>query len=113
MSEFVVHGVPGSPYVRKVLLMLEEKGAAWRLAAIAPQDSKRPPHLARQPFGRMPVLDHIGAEGGDFQLYETQAILRYLDRILPEPPMTPDDVRTEARMNQVIGKPRLCGFLYF
>jgi glutathione S-transferase len=46
----------------------------------------------------MPVLDH-----GDFRLYETQAILRYLDRVIPEPRLTPTDPRAEARMNQVIG----------
>ena len=98
MSEFVIHGVPGSPYVRAVLLGLEEKRAPWRIAAMRPGENKAPAHLARHPFGRLPVLDD-----GDFQLYETQAILRYLDRILPQPHLTPDDARAEARMNQVIG----------
>jgi glutathione S-transferase len=43
------------------------------------------------------VLDH-----GDFRLYETQAILRYLDRILPEPKLTPSDAKRAARMDQVL-----------
>ncbi len=98
MEEFVVWGVPGSPYVRAALLGLEEKGARWRLAPLAMGDSKSPAHLARHPFGRMPVLDH-----GDFRLYEVQAILRYLDRILPEPPLIPTDPKAEARMNQLAG----------
>ena len=34
MTEVVVHGVPGSPYVRSVLLALEEKRAPYRLAAM-------------------------------------------------------------------------------
>ena len=98
MAEFIVHGVPGSPYVRAALLGLEEKGADYRIAGLDPSASKSAENLARHPFGRMPVLDH-----GDFRLYETQAILRYLDRVMPAPPLTPTDARAEARMNQVIG----------
>jgi glutathione S-transferase len=98
MAEFVVHGVPGSPYVRAALLGLEEKAADYRIERLDPMAGKSPEHLSRHPFGRMPVLDH-----GDFRLYETQAILRYLDRVIPEPGLTPADPRAEARMNQVIG----------
>ena len=61
-------------------------------------DSKSPAHLARHPFGRMPAIEH-----GDFRLYETQAALRYIDRILPDPLLTPSDPRGEARMNQLMG----------
>jgi glutathione S-transferase len=98
MSDFTVYGVPGSPYVRAALLGLEEKGCAWRLHAMPFGAFKAPEHLARNPFGRIPVLDH-----GDFRLYEAQAILRYLDRIIPEPRLTPRDPRAEARMNQICG----------
>lgn len=97
MSEFVVHSVPGSPFGRSVLIALEEKGARYRLAALAPGDSNTPAHLARHPFGRVPTLDHDG-----FVLYETQAILRYLDRVCPEPVLTPADLRQAARMDQVM-----------
>ncbi len=54
-------------------------------------------HLSRHPFGRVPVLEHDG-----FSLYETQAILRYLDRVLPTPALTPADTRRTARMDQVM-----------
>jgi glutathione S-transferase len=97
MSEFIVHSVPGSPFGRSVLATLEEKGAAYRLAALPPGSSKSPEHLARHPFGRVPVLEHDG-----FTLYETQAILRYLDRVLPEPALTPAGTRQSARMDQVM-----------
>ena len=103
MAEFVLYGIPGSPYLRAALLGLEEKQVPWRLAALQPGESKGEAHLARHPFGRIPVLDHRDDAGGDFRLYETQAILRYLDRILPEPPLTPHDPRAEARMNQLCG----------
>jgi glutathione S-transferase len=58
---------------------------------------RSPEHLARHPFGRVPVLEHDG-----FLLYETQAILRYLDRVLPNPALTPADPRRTARMDQVM-----------
>jgi glutathione S-transferase len=97
MSEFVVHTVPGSPFARAVLATLEEKGARYRLAPLAPNASKSPEHLARHPFGRVPAFEHDG-----FSLYETQAILRYLDRVLPQPALTPADPRAAARMDQVM-----------
>jgi glutathione S-transferase len=98
MAEFVIHTVPGSPFARAVAATLEEKGASWRVAAIAPGALKAQPHLSRHPFGRMPVVDH-----GDFSLYETQAILRYIDRVHPGPPLTPADPHRAARMDQVMG----------
>src|ERR1700722_11494054 len=97
MSEFIVHSVPGSPFGRAVLAMLEEKGAPYRLAPVALGTFQSPEHLARHPFGRVPVLEH-----GGFMLYETQAILRYLDRLLPQPSLTPADPRRAARMDQVM-----------
>ena len=95
---FTVHGIPGSPFVRAALLVLIEKGADWRLSPLAPGDSKQPAYLARHPFGRMPALDHDG-----FALYETQAILRYVDQVCAGASLTPADPRSAARMNQMIG----------
>jgi glutathione S-transferase len=97
MSEFVVHSIPGSPFGRSVLATLEEKRVPYRLAPLAPGSLKTPEYLAVHPFGRVPVLEHDG-----FRLYETQAILRYLDRVLPEPSLTPSDVRRAARMDQAM-----------
>lgn len=97
MSEFLVHSIPGSPFGRTVLATLEEKGASYRLAPVAPGTFQSPEHLARHPFGRVPVLEHDG-----LMLYETQAILRYLDRVLPMPSLTPADPRRAARMDQAM-----------
>jgi glutathione S-transferase len=97
MSEFIVHAIPGSPFSRSVMAALEEKGASWRLAPVVPGTMRSPEHLARHPFGRVPVLEHDG-----FSLYETQAILRYLDRTLPTPALSPSDARRLARMDQVM-----------
>jgi glutathione S-transferase len=97
MSEFIIHSIPGSPFGRAVMATLEEKSARYRLVPVTPGTLKSPAHLALHPFGRIPVLEHDG-----FSLYETQAILRYLDRILPEPSLTPADPRRAARMDQVL-----------
>jgi len=97
MSEFTVHSIPGSPFGRAVLATLEEKAASCRFSSVAPGTLRSPEHLARHPFGRVPVLKHDG-----FLLYETQAILRYLDRVLPVPALTPADPKRAARMDQVM-----------
>jgi glutathione S-transferase len=97
MSEFIVYSVPGSPFGRAVLATLEEKAASYRLLPVVPGTFRSPEHLARHPFGRVPVLEHDG-----FGLYESQAILRYLDRVLPTPALTPGDSRAAARMDQVM-----------
>lgn len=99
MSGIIVHGIPGSPFLRSVEIVLKEKGADYRLQAIAPGESKTPEYLERHhPFGRIPAFEHDG-----FKLYETQAIIRYLDEIFPNPPLTPGNPERRARMNQIIG----------
>ena len=98
MSEFNVYGIPGSPFLRSVEIGLHEKGLDYELHAIAPGEHKQPDYLARHPFGRIPAFEHDG-----FAVYETQAILRYLDDVFPAPPLTPGNPAARARMNQVIG----------
>lgn len=97
MNEFVVHSFPGSPFGRAVFIALEEKGAPYRLAPVALGSHRAPEHLARHPFGRVPVLEH-----GDFRLYETQAIIRYIDRVHAAPALTPAHPQDAARMDQLM-----------
>jgi glutathione S-transferase len=98
MAPIVVHGIPGSPYVRMPLLACEEKGAPYRIAAMQFGQNKTPEYLARHPFGRIPVIEHDG-----FWLYESAAIIRYIDQVFPGPSLTPADPKAQARMNQVMG----------
>ena len=93
----VVHAVPGSPYGRVALIALEEKGVAYSFKSMNFGDNRQPNYLALQPFGRIPALCH-----GDFTLYETQAILRYVDRAFAGPALQPSDVRALGRMDQVM-----------
>jgi len=92
-----LYGVAGSPNVRGAMLGLAEKGVDYQLIDVAPP-FKTPEHLARNPFGCVPVLDHDG-----FILYETQAILRYLDQAFSGPALQPENAHEAARMNQILG----------
>ena len=65
---------------------------------MAPGEHKQPEYLAKHPFGRIPAFEHDG-----FTIYETQAILRYLDEVFPTPSLTPGNPKQRARMNQIIG----------
>lgn len=92
-----VHSLIGSPYGRAALISLEEKGVPYRVLPLGPGASKQEPYLRFHPFGRVPVLEHDG-----FVLYETQAILRYVDRSFPGSPLSPPSTRALARMDQVL-----------
>jgi glutathione S-transferase len=92
-----IFGNPGSTCTRKVLATLAEKQQTAELVVIdlAKGEHKQPEHLARQPFGQVPTLEHDG-----FRLYESRAMMRYLDDVLPGPKLTPTDARDRARMEQ-------------
>ncbi|MET1411237.1 glutathione S-transferase family protein [Roseibium sp. HPY-6] len=94
-----VYGADYSVYVRSVRIALEEKGLSYRLVPVdifapgGPSDD----YLEMQPFGKIPVL-----KSDDFTLYETDAILRFLDETCPAPALQPADPRKRARMNQIL-----------
>jgi glutathione S-transferase len=94
---FVIHGIPGSPYVRSPLIALEEKGAEYRLQALPFGTYRTPDYLRMQPFGKIPAFEHDG-----MTFYETQAFLRYLDRVMPSPALAPRDARALLRMDQML-----------
>lgn len=94
---FVVHGIPGSPYVRSPLIALEEKRADYRLAPIGFGENRTPEWRQWQPFGKIPAFEHDG-----LRFYETQAFLRYLDRVVPSPALSPNDAKALLRMDQML-----------
>lgn len=98
MSEIVIHGIPGSPYVRGALLGLEEKGAPYRFERMVLGEHKSEAYRRLHPFARVPVMEHDG-----YVLYETQAILRYVDALRPDPALQPAEPRAVGRMNQLVG----------
>jgi glutathione S-transferase len=58
MSDIVVYGVPGSPFMRAVQMGLEEKNAAYRVQTLGVGESKSEAYLRKHPFGRVPAFEH-------------------------------------------------------
>jgi glutathione S-transferase len=95
-----LYGHPMSTCTRKVLTTLAEKGheAQFVVVDLMKGEQKHPEHLARHPFGVVPVLE----EDDGSRLYESRAIIRYLDRKLSGPSLTPADPLAYGRMEQFI-----------
>ncbi len=100
MANITIYGFDGSTYVRTVRMLLADKGAAYDLVPVhvLKGEPRQPEHLARHPFGKVPVLDHDG-----FRVIETSAIMPYLDEVLPGPSFTPATAKDRARMRMAIG----------
>ncbi len=96
MSDPIVFGFPYSTFVHIVRLILTHKGAAYTFRDLETEMGK-PSHLALHPFNRVPVLQH-----DDFTVYETSAIVTYIDEIFEQPPLQPKNARDRARMHQWI-----------
>jgi glutathione S-transferase len=94
-----LYGLERSVYTRIVRLVLEEKSVPYTLEAVEIFGAEGVPHshLARHPFGRIPVLSH-----DRLSLYETSAITRYIDEAFDGPSLQPEEVTRRARMNQII-----------
>lgn len=94
----VLHGYHHSVYVRIVRMTLLEKGVPWRHVEIDPfAETISADYLALNPFGRVPTL-----VDGDFVLYETAAISRYIDEAFSGPALQPTIAADRARMTQFI-----------
>lgn len=99
MPQPVLHGAPYSVYVRIARLAFEEKGVAYDLVPVDVFAPGGPPAGYRRlnPFGRIPTLQH-----GSFTLYETDAIVRYVEEAFEGPALAPAAPRERARMAQVM-----------
>src|SRR5262245_43568934 len=94
MSEPIVYGFTRSTFVNIVRMVLTYKDVPYRFHDLEAEMGK-PSHLALHPFNRVPILRH-----GDFTLYETSAIVAYLDETFPRLPLQPRDISGRARMDQ-------------
>jgi glutathione S-transferase len=98
MARPIVYGSATSPYVWSARLALAEKGVAHELVEVGPAEFRTEPHISRHPFGKIPAFEHDG-----FALYETQAILRYVDEAFSAAPLQPIELHPFSRMNQIMG----------
>ena len=98
LAELVIYGAPASNYVRSARLACEEKGVPYALEVEGHNSLealRTPDHLALHPFARMPAARH-----GERVIYETQAIMRYVDETFDGPSLQPEDAYGRALMEQ-------------
>ena len=86
-----IYGFPLSPFVRKVIVALKEKGLE---AEVVPSNPSQPDEefAAVSPFHKIP-----GFRDGDFTLADSTAIVTYLEAKHPEPALLPASPETRAR----------------
>jgi len=77
MSKPILYGNPNSTCTRRCLLTANEIGLEldFKVLDFSKGEHIQPAHLARQPFGKVPAL-----QDGDFNFYESRAIVNYLVR---------------------------------
>lgn len=80
-----IHGSPISPFVRKTLVCLIEKGVAYELNPISPFPAPES-HLKISPLGKIPAMTD-----GDLSIPDSSAICGYIEKRHPEVPMYPED----------------------
>jgi glutathione S-transferase len=78
-----IYGFPLSPFVRKVVVAVKEKGLD---AELVPSNPNQPDEefAAASPFRKIPAF-----RDGDFTLADSTAIVTYLDAKYPEPALLP------------------------
>jgi glutathione S-transferase len=91
----------GSPPSWRVMLALEHKGLPYesRLLSFSEGDTKKPEYLAINPRAKVPAIVDDG-----FALYESVAILEYLDQRYADAgaPLYPRDARGAARVRRLV-----------
>ena len=91
----------GSPYAWLVQLALEHKALPYerKVLSFANQETRTPEFIALNPRHRVPTITD-----GDFTLYESNAIVEYLDEAYPAQgrPLFPGDVRNRALVRRLM-----------
>jgi glutathione S-transferase len=94
----VLRGYQYSVYNRIARVALHEKSVEYHIEDIDPFEASVPAdYVQRHPFRRVPVLSH-----GDFDIYETAAITRYIDAAFDGPSLIPVEQEAVARVAQVV-----------
>jgi glutathione S-transferase len=93
---------PLSTYSRRVRIVLAEKQIPHELAVVdmAERRHREQPYLSLNPYGRVPTLQE-----DEFVLFESTAILNYLEATHPMPPLVPADARDHALVDMHV---KLC-----
>ena len=94
-----VYGTSASTYVRTTRLLLEEAGADYTLKEvnIFNGENQSAEYLQKNPFGKVPTIEVDGE-----LLYETVAIIEYLNTTLANDKFSPSSPMQIARMRQIM-----------
>lgn len=103
----ILWGVRASPYVRKVIVTLEEKGVPYILKEILPtklltatQQEIPPVFLEISPFGKIPAYQEMRGENEKpFSLTESSVIMDYLEETVKENPLRPHSPEADAQVS--------------
>lgn len=91
---------PLSTFARRIRMALIEKGLDMDTEFVEVDMTagahKRQPYLSLNPYGRVPTLE----EDDGFVLYESTAILEYLEATHPTPPLVPSEARERVCVSQ-------------
>ncbi|MEP6966533.1 MAG: glutathione S-transferase family protein [Pseudomonadota bacterium] len=87
----ILYGSSLSPFVRKTLAYVSEKGLEVELVPIG-LGNVDPAFREASPFGKMP-----GFRDGDFAISDSTAIITYLEAKYPQPPLLPAEPKSRAR----------------
>jgi len=91
----------GSPYAWRAQLALEHKALSYDLKVLSfsAGDTRKPEFIALNPRHQVPTI-----VDGDFVLYESNAIVEYLDEAYPGrgSPLFPGDARVRAVVRRLI-----------
>ena len=95
MPDVNLLGLRISAYTRIARLALEEKNVNYVLQEVDIFADDGPPseYLVHNPFGTIPCLLY-----GEFCLFETSAINRYIDELFPGQPLQPNSAADRARI---------------
>lgn len=88
MPKITIHGFAPSTYTRSARMAAVELGFEHDLVPVA---YGKPEHLALHPFGKMPVMT-----AGDATVFETLAIMTWLDEASTNPGLFGDDRKSRA-----------------
>lgn len=92
---------PLSPYVRKVKIVLYEKGVPFERIYVAPMTLKADDPVFADFAGASPRLEVPCLVDGDFRCFDSTIIVDYIDEKWPDAPMLPSAPRDRARARMV------------
>ena len=103
MTPITLYYGSGSPFAWRVQLALEHKALPYdrKVLSFAAGDTRKPDFVALNPRHRVPTI-----VDGDFVLYESNAIVEYLDEAYPGrgAPLFPGDVRRRALVRRLVSE---------